>query len=192
MAQIELIGMDPSLRHWGLAKALYDTQTKKLEVTELDVIEYVPSSHKQVRQNSKDLDAATAIAERVSDFCGSTRNIFVEIPIGSQSARSMASYGICLGIIGAMQKHNTPIAQITPTEVKLASCGNSTASKRDMILWGLEKHPEAPWPSRKVKGVDTVIESKAEHMADAIAAIYAGIRLPEFIKLVDVINTYEK
>lgn len=58
--------------------------------------------------------------------------VVVEVPVGSQSARSMASYGICIGILASITK---PMIQVTPTEVKMATVGSKTASKQDMIDW---------------------------------------------------------
>jgi hypothetical protein len=41
-------------------------------------------------------------------------------------------------------------------------------------------HPEANWPMYKQNGVMVVSEAKAEHMADAVAAIHAGISCNTF------------
>ena len=45
-----------------------------------------------------------------------------------------------------------------------------------MIQWAMKAHPEANWPMYKKNGVMLVSEAQAEHMADAIGAIYAGVR----------------
>jgi Holliday junction resolvasome RuvABC endonuclease subunit len=95
----------------------------------------------------------------------------------------MASYGICVGILGAMRSRGTHFFEVTPTEVKLAATNNKTATKKQMIDWAMTNHPAAPWPWYKKKGERLLSEAKAEHMADAIAAIYAGVKLPAFQQL---------
>lgn len=95
----------------------------------------------------------------------------------------MASYGICVGILGSMRSRGTHFFEVTPTEVKLAATNNKKATKKQMINWAMTQHPAAPWPWYKKNGEMLVTESKAEHMADAVAAIYAGIKLPAFQQL---------
>ena len=96
----------------------------------------------------------------------------------------MASYGICVGVLGALRISGIPFFEVTPTEVKLASFGTKTATKEQMIQWATKKHPEAPWPTYKRAGEVLVSESKAEHMADATAAIYAGVKSQPFQQLI--------
>ena len=57
----------------------------------------------------------------------------------------------------------------------MASVGRKNASKKEMIEWAYEKHPEAPWLVRN----DFPL-MKQEHMADSIAVMYAGMRTKEF------------
>lgn len=100
----------------------------------------------------------------------------VEIPVGSQSARSMASYGICIGVVASIDK---PLIQVTPAEVKLVATGSKTASKDDMIKWATEMYPEGQWLTTNKKGVVSFV-NKNEHMADAIAAMHAGVKTDQF------------
>jgi Holliday junction resolvasome RuvABC endonuclease subunit len=172
---IKVAGLDPSLRNWGSSTGVYDTQTKKLIVHQLGVINPELPTGKQVRQNSLDLESAKQLCEGTLRVVQGAQAIFVEVPVGSQSARAMASYGICCGVLGALRATNIPFFEVTPSEVKMASYGTKTATKQNMIQWAMEQHPEAPWPMYKQKGVAIVSEAKAEHMADATAAIYAGL-----------------
>jgi Holliday junction resolvasome RuvABC endonuclease subunit len=172
---LTVCGQDPSLRHWGISNGTYDTETKKLTLINLLVIEPVLSKGKQVRQNSLDLESAKQLCEGAIKASQGAQAIFVEVPVGSQSARAMAGYGLVVGVLGALRATNIPFFEVTPTEVKMASYGTKTATKQDMIQWAMEHHPEAPWPMYKQKGVSIVSDAKAEHMADATAAIYAGL-----------------
>lgn len=172
---IQVVGFDPSLRNWGYAKGvLIPGVNLSLEVSEVGVISPTIPTGKQIRQNSLDLESAMQLATHAIELSQEAQAVFVEVPVGSQSARAMASYGICVGVLGALRASSIPFFEVTPTEVKLASCGNKTATKQQMIAWATQKHPEANWPTYTRKGDQVISEAKAEHMADAIAAIYAG------------------
>lgn len=180
MNEVNVVGFDPSLRNWGVAIGRLNPNTMKLTIDDLRVIRPEQPQGKQVRQNSKDVEAAYQL------FVGSTKAaeraqaVFVEVPVGSKSARAMASYGICVGVLGAVRGAGIPFFEVTPDQVKKISVGKKTASKAEMIEWAMQKHPEAPWPMQTQKGVTSVVAGAAEHMADAIAAIYAGMGTAEF------------
>ena len=178
---LNVVGFDPSLRNWGIAKGvLIPSQKMQLRIDWLDVIQPVLPTGKQVRQNSLDLESAKQLCEGAWKAAQGAHAIFVEVPVGSQSARAMASFGICVGVLGALRTSGVPFFEVTPTEVKLASAGKKTATKAEMIEWAFTKHPEANWPTYKSNGKTQISEAKAEHMADAIAAIYAGIACNSF------------
>lgn len=185
---IKVVGQDPSLRNWGLAVGYLNLETKKLTVEFVDITNPVLPTGKQVRQNSNDLESALQLYKGAADASIGAQAVFVEVPVGSQSARAMASYGICVGVLGALRANGIPFFEVTPTEVKLASVGNKTATKQDMIRWAMASHPEANWPTYKQHGKDMVSEAKAEHMADAIAAIYAGITCNAFQQILPFIT----
>lgn len=180
MASIQVASFDPSLRNWGIAKGTLCLQTMKLTISSVDVINPVLPTGKQVRQNSKDVESAYQLAEGAIAAAKGAQAIFVEVPVGSKSARAMASYGICVGVLGALRAQGIPFFEVTPTEVKLAATGNKTATKKQMIDWATTQHPEANWPFYLRNGEQLISEAKAEHTADAIAAIYAGLRTPQF------------
>ena len=104
----------------------------------------------------------------------------------------MASYGICVGVLGALRASGIPFFEVTPTEVKLVSVGIKTATKDQMISWAVDKHPEANWPIQTVKGSPRIITSKAEHMADAVATIYAGMVSNTFQQLLSMMAAQTK
>ncbi len=181
--QLRVVGMDPSMRNWGICQGtllLPRDSPVHLEIDTLSVICPVLPKGKQTRQNSLDLEAARQLAEGAIEAAQDAEAIFVEVPVGSQSARAMASYGICVGVLGALRAQGIPFFEVTPTEVKLASVGIKTATKQDMIAWARRLHPHAQWPLYLKNGVQELSEAKAEHMADAIAAIYAGLRTNTF------------
>ena len=179
--EFSVVGFDPSLRNWGIAKGvLIPSQKMQLRIDWLDVIQPVLPTGKQVRQNSIDLESAKQLCEKAWKAAQGAHAIFVEVPVGSQSARAMASYGICVGVLGALRTSGVPFFEVTPTEVKMASVGKKNATKAEMIAWAGTTHPEANWPTYKSNGKTQISEAKAEHMADAIATIYAGITCNSF------------
>ena len=183
---LKVVGFDPSLNNWGISIGSLeaDRGLESLRIEQLYVVNPVIPSGKQVRQNSKDIEAAAQLTKGAFDYAKGADAIFVEVPVGSQSARAMASYGICVGVLGALRISGIPFFEVTPTEVKLASFGTKTATKEQMIQWATKKHPEAPWPTYKRAGEVLVSEAKAEHMADATAAIYAGVKSQPFQQLI--------
>jgi Holliday junction resolvasome RuvABC endonuclease subunit len=183
VSTISVLGCDPSLRNWGLALASYDTRQHTLSIVKLHSLHPVLPTGKQVRQNSLDLESAQQLYRGTWQMAQGVRAIFVEVPVGSQSARAMASYGICVGILGSLRASGIPFFEVTPTEVKLAGPGSKTATKQEMIKWAMARHPEANWPTYKEHGELRVSEAKAEHQADAVGAIYAGLATNTFQQL---------
>jgi len=180
---LKVVGFDPSLRNWGIAQGTYDTKTNRLQVHNLAVTNPVLPTGKQVRQNSSDLESALQLYAAAMVAAQGAQAIFVEVPVGSQSARAMASYGICVGVLGGLRASGIPFFEVTPTEVKMAGPGIKTATKEQMIEWASSAHPEAPWPLYKSNGETKVSAAKAEHMADAVCAIYAGLKSNPFQQL---------
>ncbi len=181
---IRVVGFDPSLRNWGISKGvLTPGLVSQLHIEEVAVINPELPTGKQVRQNSLDLESAKQLCAAALAAAKGAQAIFVEVPVGSQSARAMASYGICVGVLGALRATGIPFFEVTPTEVKMASAGKKTATKLEMIQWAINRHPEANWPVYKQNGEMKVSEAKAEHMADATAAIYAGLACNSFQQL---------
>ena len=165
MSTIQVVGFDPSLCNWGAAVGTYNVSTGNLTIEKVHVIQPVLSKGKQVRKNSEDLERAHQLAVDVLALARDPHAIFVEVPVGSQSARAMASYGICVGVLGALRASGKAFFEVTPTEVKHIT-GNKNATKMDMINWAKGNHPFVEWPASA---------AKAEHMADAVAAIHAGL-----------------
>ena len=175
---MRIVSIDPSLRNTALVYSeLTDGVVKVIDSV---TIETEKSKLKQVRASSDLIHRCDVLHRHVNKFLEkhSPEIIFVETPSGSQSASGMKNYGVSCYMIATL----TPRAiEVTPTEVKKATVGTKTASKHEMIAWAFEKHPEAPWTLRN----DFPL-AKQEHMADAIAIIYAGMKTPAFDWLTSV------
>lgn len=181
---ISVIGMDPSFRNWGLANASLDLETGLLTTPHLSVVQTGDEPKgKQVRQNSYDIEAAETLMKVISPMAQKAKAIFVEVPHGSQSASAMKGYGVCIGILGAIRSLGVPIIEVTEAESKKVFTGKRTATKNEMIAKAVELYPDANWPRYKEKGQMVLSATKAEHMADAIAAIHSGVHTPLFQQL---------
>lgn len=191
MNTLKLVGMDPSLNNWGVARVTLNLDTMGFHVDGLSVVQTAPEgdkkARKQVRKNSEDLERAKLLHAGAIAAVAGCAIACVEVPVGSQSARSMASYGVCIGVMAAVAER-VPLIQVTATEVKLAGCGIRTGTKEEMIEAMMAKYPSKHWPVRTVKGITSPIVSKCEHMADALAAIEAGIATDEFRALVGMMR----
>ncbi len=174
--KIPVVGMDPSLRNWGLAEAVLDLDNGYLSTPVLSLVQPQESKGKSVRQNSKDLEIAELLAAGVIPVIQKAKAVFVEVPHGSPSARAMASYGVCVGVLGSIRALGIELIEVSATENKKTFTGLKSATKDQMIAKAMSLYPDANWPFSSGK----VNSSKAEHMADAIAAIHAGVQTPVF------------
>lgn len=173
---IRIMGNDPSFSNWGIAEAAYNVHTGRLEVYGLDVIKPVVSKDKGTRQSSIDLERAKQLSKGIIPKIRIIDLFVAEVPHGSQSARAMAGYGVCIGILSLIHNTSTPFIEVSAIETRKVITGTREASKAQAIAWARAKHPEAPWPMHGGE----VNASRAEHMADAIAAIYAAMETNTF------------
>ena len=184
--KIPVVGFDPSLNNWGIAEASLDLETGFLSTPVLSIAQprVDRDTKKKVRVNSTDLQRAEELAEVAFNAAERAKVVFVEVPVGSQNARAMASYGVCIGVLGSLRAKGIEIIEVTPDENKRVFTGSKNATKTAMINEAVRLYPTANWP---MKG-GVVIASKAEHMADAVAAIHAGVHTPVFQNLMRLLT----
>jgi len=176
--QIPVVGFDPSLNSWGIAEGMLDLSTGYLDGLVLETIEPEKKQGKQVRQNRVDLQRAEDLAVKAIEVARRCKVVFIECPVGSQSANGMKAYGIVVGILGAIRAFGIPVIEITALESKKIFTGNKNASKDQMIATAVRLYPDANFPMYRDE-----VAKKAEHVADAIAAIHAGVQTPVFKNL---------
>lgn len=175
------LGVDPALSSTGFAIAEFDRETREIQIVNLILVETAKSNHKWVRKNSDDIDRCRLISEKFAELCRDADLVFAEVPVGSQSARAMASYGMMVGILSHCEK---PLIQVTPSEVKMAAVGSKTASKKEMIEWASAKHPGDFW----IRSKSQSLLNKNEHLADAVASIEAGIQTDDFKSILNMVK----
>ena len=175
---LKIVGVDISLNNIGICKATLN-EDESLTVNYVTLIQPAKAdavTKKQVRKNSDDLRRARWLQSNLIKQIEGCDIISVEMPVGSQSARAMASYGICVGVLASI---STPFIEVTPAEVKLAGFGCKTATKMEMIDWAFDKHPEIQWKTRN-SGGKKVLTNDNEHIADALATIYAAMKTDQY------------
>lgn len=174
-----MVGIDPSLRHTGLAVASVDEDLPGV-VTPFDLrlVETVAADYPG-RKSFDDLDCAGALFGGIEGFLvehavGADDVVVVEVPSGTQSARASWSLGIVLGIVAAVETRFPGIfVRLTPRQVKQHFTGNPTATKETMIETAVSRHPELPWLYHHKRLV-----AKNEHLADALAVLFCGAAEP--------------
>lgn len=192
MNKIRVCGFDPSMRNWGMAVADLDLGSGLLDVPTLSIIQPRDEKSKQVRKNSKDLALAKQLFEGAYDTAKSCKVVFVEVPVGSQSARAMASYGVCVGVLGSLAGLGITIIEVSPEENKKALTGIKNATKEAMISAAMAEYPTANWPRQERNGATFKkgdLKAEAEHVADAIGAIHAGCATPTFQTLLKLLRS---
>lgn len=173
---LPVCGMDPSLANWGMAEGRFNLATGFLDDVVLTVASTKKNKSKQIRTNSDDLQRAHDLATSVFEVGMRNKVIFVECPVGSQSADGMKAYGIVIGVLGSLRANGIQIIEVTAAEVKKSLSGNPLATKAEMIKAGVSHYPQANWPLYRGR----INSGIAEHMADSLGAIHAGVNTPVF------------
>lgn len=171
---ITILGVDIAFRNMGLATMTYDG--KSLNVVKLKLVTTEKSPNKQALVSNDDLRCARELRGALLAEMWGCDMVMAEIPTGSQSARASWTLGISTGVLSTI---DLPMIEVSATEGKLASVGKKTASKQSMIDWAYNKYPKAEWLTTRRKGSWELVLAN-EHLADAIAAVHAGIKKQEF------------
>lgn len=181
--KIRILGIDPSLRNTGLAVGDYDLDSGTLDIFKVDLIQTERfADGLKVRKSSDDLKCAQAIAVGLRKAIAEHKPAFAcsEVSVFSQSSRGMFTNGVCCGVLGSL---TIPVIEVSGLEVKLAAGGTKTSSKDFMMQWAIKKWPNAGWRTRKFKGAIELLNDN-EHLADACAAMTAGIHTPQFAQAI--------
>ena len=170
---ILVVGIDAALANLGLVKATVDPYS--LEVLDIIALKLVSTEKMQengVRVSADRMRRGREILQEMRVFCYGSRIAIAEVPEGSQSAAASMALGIATGLLCACP---LPLVDVSPYDVKKASVGKATASKEEMRQWAYGKFPNAPWLNQKGRKTQA-----NEHLADALAAVYAGVRTQLF------------
>lgn len=180
MKTIDCLAVDPGLSNTGLARLRIDVDTGDIEIAGLRLISSAPESKaKGVRVNSDDLRRAEISASAIIEEMKDCHLLFAEIPSGAQNARAATAFGICTGILGTIRAMGRPIIEVMPSERGMAILGKKSVCKEEVIDFMTKRYPDAPWLRARNNPTGKFID-KNEHIADAVAIGWAGVKTPQF------------
>lgn len=182
---IQVLGLDPAFAAFGVVEAELDIATLEITIRDMHLIKTEKQAGKGYRVSSDNLRRAREISTALKQYYPDNYLIFSEIPQGSQSAKACTALGIAVGIVASGP---LPIVEVTAFEVKKEAVGKKTASKKEMIDWATNLHPEASWLTKKQKGDISFINDN-EHLADAVGVIHAGIKTAQFQQVLSMLKT---
>ena len=193
--KIWVAGLDPAFSNFGMAKGILDISDGRFEFKEMQLAQTHKSTNKTIRTNCDDVDRCKQLYGAITEFLEGVSVVFAETPVGSQTAAAMKSYGVSVAFMGALE---IPPIQVTASQVK-AVTGDKNATKKQVIEWAAKEYSEAPWlPGKLRKGSNPatfpkdikgkLLHKDNEHMADALAAIHAGVQTEEFIKILKLLE----
>lgn len=180
---ITVAGCDIALANMGLGRFEIDLDTDAVRCLDLRLVTTGRGKGKEVRQNSDDLRRAVEIHRAFAGFTAGCALAFVEVPHGAQNARAATSFGIAIGVLAASA---VPIVEVLADEVKRVVAPRGKVAKADVIRWASERFPDAPWlTDSRQQGR---LLNANEHLADACAAVAAGVLLPDYLRLKSVLS----
>lgn len=185
---IKILGIDPALAHTGFCRTFYDVAAGTISVERFRLLETVRTDHKQVRRSSDNLRRARDLLSALVEEAQGCAFAVAEIPQGGQSATAAGALMLATGVLAACP---IPLIEISPQEVKTVvrgSPGPSQVEKAEVIAFATARHPQAPWLRKR--GAETLLK-KNEHLADALVAVYAGLRTPMFQQAVAMARQME-
>jgi hypothetical protein len=192
MRIIRAISIDAAFANMGLASVelhlpINHHGTIELVCKRLLLVQTEGDEKKLVRKSSSDLRRATELSGTLRAFAASegAEIAFAEVPSGSQSAAAARALGIAVGVLGGCP---VPIIEVSPMEVKRAVIANPKikVSKAYIIDWAAQRWPKAEWLRSQTGKTKGRLIQDNEHLADAMAAVLAGINTPEFKRLVSI------
>lgn len=166
MSIIKILGIDPSLSHFGYAFGTYNAKNKKVEINKIwQEDTYPPPKGYKGYKNQWDYERAIKLSLSLLDALSYDPHVVaIEMPYGAQSSRSAVSYGVCVGVLSHITISTILVRE---SDSKILATGSKKASKQDMINAAYEEHPNLDWKINK----NGELQNTNEHMADAIWAL---------------------
>lgn len=177
---ISVLGADPAFRNMGLVLVDVNTDTLEMRPRVIKLIKTEKSKDKKVKVSSDNLSRAKILSKHIRHWESFAKIMVAEIPSGAQSAKAAYGFGVAVGVVSG---HTIPLIPVTPLEAKASATGYKNASKSDMIEWATGKWPDLQWPMGNGRGQFAPYSGDAEHLADALAIVKAGIESDLFKEL---------
>ncbi len=178
---MKVVGLDPAFANFGMVagRLLCSAGHWSFHPTEMQLLQTKgsPKKTRVVRKSSESLARAQELSKGVMSFLAAHQPelVFVEVPSGAQNANAAMGLGVAVGILGAIR---APIIEVAPPEIKaLFTSRRETVPKERVMAWAYKCWPDAPW---NTFGKDKRRTNDNEHLADACAAVEAGVKTPAF------------
>jgi Holliday junction resolvasome RuvABC endonuclease subunit len=187
-----LIGIDPGLAFTGFAVASVRARSSVIQaVKAVGIIRTSPdgeAAHKGADKYRRAEEIHRQLRAVIAEHAVQT--VMFEMGVRSVTRYANFDFGLVYGLIAGLA---LPTIAVSPQEVKRAATGVSRASKGDVIKWALKLTRGCPghWPTSQVpnslglKIGGKYVCSYAEHAADALAVIQAGVCSEEWLTAED-------
>jgi len=174
---MKVAGFDPSLSNFGIAIADWNEQVGIVKITELHLVKTV--SDKAGSPAEVVLRRSNELYRAARQYAAGCELVFAELPTGGRNASTAFALGAAC--VATLVDFPTQVVTVGPYDVKRAVSNGLPSRQMDkeaMVAWAMKTHPEAPWPTYVRDGVTCPVTdvNHLEHLADAIAVIYAGIQ----------------
>lgn len=174
-ARIKLLALDPAMNNTGIIKGVL-SQGKLWELKgsciNRKLLEERMAPDKLVLKSSwkaaYDLEYFSLLNQQLQANLESCHVCLAELPLGSQSAMAMKSYGATLALLASLSKQEKPFIPVKAHQVR--SLGKT---KDDIIQWAKTTYPHALLSKAKCL---------AEHEADALAVMHLGLNQEGLLK----------
>ena len=180
MNPVSILALDPSFRNLGWA--VLNVWPDGEEVIASAVITTKKANKKLKRFAADDNhQCAQHLADKLIEVIKDhhVKLICAESSWGFKGSKAAQLAGMTWGVLSAVSLvYRLPVLQATPTEIKEANVGTTSATKEEVREAVLERYPEAK------EAVERVTKEKLqEHGYDAIAAAVACLRSTEIATL---------
>lgn len=177
---IKFISIDPSLRNTAFVYGHIADGKIKLEGSA--IIQTIKDTNKQVRASSQLVDRCRKLIIGTKNYVNIHKPdvCFSETPSGAQSFNSAVSYAVSCAIIACVEPQ--PI-EVSPQEVKNVT-GLKNPSKKEIIELVDKKYPD--FLPKKKDG--TILLAEAEHIADAIIVVEAGLQTKQYLQIKNILE----
>lgn len=176
---MKVVGLDPAFANFGMVAGHLGTSDGEWQFHPMDMellqTQGEPKKTRVTRKSSETLRRSQELNQGLRSFLDKVHPdvVFVEVPSGAQNANAAMGLGVAVGVLGSI---TVPVFEVAPTEIKaLFTNRRESVPKQRVMEWAYKLWPDAPW---MVHGGRRTLAN--EHLADACAAVVAGVRTPMF------------
>lgn len=188
--KVQVVGFDPAGKNFGFASCSVDINTLVVQVDGLRLIKTKSEKLQGVRKISDDIRRYKEVLQAINQMCAGRAFAISEIPYfnpGSMPAALWNAGAVCMALAACP----IPLIEVTPQEVKFAATGFRSGDKQEMIDWAVKTYPDAPWITVK-RGGKQSLTADNEHLADAVAAVHAGLQTAQFATVLQMLRAHKE